>query len=204
MFLAATDWVVASTSLLDLSRKSGSLEEVVADPFSVGVGMRFFVVGFIFLFSASQVLATASAIFGNGYVKIIVQGSQADGDVNRLFHLLNVSPIDNGSSVKKEVSYQGSDGVVAFAIACNIPKRIPDRGTCVATLNQARSVDLRPAEKYVSFQVTEAEEAALVAQLFIVPEEDRSELWISNDYRMRLYYDAIGGRFEFVHRESGL
>lgn len=167
--------------------------------------MKFFI-ALVILVSGSQVFARSQAFFGLGgnNVRIIIQGSQNDRDVSRLFSIMNASEMDGGNSLRKTVSYRDHDGVEALNINCGISKMIPDLGSCTVTLNKAAGMSFQPAEKSASYVVTDRGEARRLAEFFNIPAGTR-DFYISNDVRFKMYY-VNDDRIEFgiLYKGDGL
>jgi len=155
---------------------------------------------------SSQALAKSQAFFGFGgeNVRIIIQGSQSDRDVSRLFSILTASEFDDGNTWRKRVSYRDRDGVEALNINCGISKMIPDLGSCTVTLNKTAGMSFLPSEKIASYIVTDRAEARRLAELFNIPSGTR-DFYISNDVRFKMYYvneDRI--EFGILYKGDGL
>lgn len=165
-----------------------------------------FLFALIFLISSAQAFARSQAFFGpsGDSVRIIIQGSQSDRDVSRLFAIMNAAETDGGNSVKKVITFRDREGVEAVHLSCGVSKLISDLGSCTLTLNKAFGMSFDPASKSAAYVISDREEAKRLADLFHIPPGIR-DFYIANDFRFKMYFeDSERVEFGILYKGDGL
>ena len=163
--------------------------------------MRFVFIIVAGLIVGTQAFAKTQALFSStgANVKIIVQGPQGDLDATHLFALLNSQAVDDGSSLKKEISFIDREGVEAVNVLCKVSKQVQNQGSCTLTIKKARYSSIQPSVKYAAYGAFDAQEAARIAKLFVIPPGTK-DLFSSNDNRLTIFYQNSDiGNFGIVY-----
>jgi len=152
-------------------------------------------IGFIcgLVLAATTTNATTSIAFSGDQATVTVEGSSGDSDASNLFAAMNVSSIDLGTTLSKQLSFSNSAGTRLFDLSCSISKTEANSGSCVLQIYKVDGMVFDPSNKQVIQSIQGISDAMNVAKLFSRPDDQTGIIYFSADVHLGLSLDLDGG-----------